>query len=429
MAQGQMAAALTADEVSLLKAHVRELLQSAQFRNSKRYPRFLQKVVNCTISGTFEELKERTLGHSVFDRAADYDTSADPIVRITAGEIRKRLAQYYQENDSLTPVRISLPVGGYIPEFHFGPARDETTAEDLSPRALATEAQDSEAEVLAPTGMEQPLHAQEGGSAVHWRLVCRVALASSCVTLILVVLAYLAERGLREARIRSLSHFWAPMMVESNPAPFIIGRTTLVLPLDSDPSLEASLLGIRSKIALSDALAFSRVCSLVRTETRNCTLQLSNQATISDLRRGPVVVVGLFNNEWSSRLLAPLRFRIKHNVDVHGITHEAWITDAKDPKARWGLDFGERMDLVQKDYGVLARFDSAITGRPVFIVGGLSSLGTEGIGELATDPKAMEKLEATIPKNRSFQNFEAVIETEVINGKPGQSRIVAEDFW
>ena len=202
-----MSSALTANEVSLLKAHVRELLQSAQSRNSKRYPRFLQKVVSCTISGTFEELKERTLGHSVFDRAADYDTSADPIVRITAGEIRKRLAQYYQENDSLSPVRISLPVGGYIPEFHFGPARDEAAVEDLSLAVLATEAQDSEAKVLTAPGREQPLRALEREGDVSWRLVWMAAVASCCLTLILVALGYFAYRGQREARIRSLSHF------------------------------------------------------------------------------------------------------------------------------------------------------------------------------------------------------------------------------
>src|SRR5438034_610312 len=64
------------------------------------------------------DLKERTLGVAVFGREPTYDTSTDPIVRATAGEIRKRIAQYYQEPGHEHEIRISLSPGSYIPEFN-----------------------------------------------------------------------------------------------------------------------------------------------------------------------------------------------------------------------------------------------------------------------------------------------------------------------
>ncbi len=83
------------------RAEVREqlarLLDSSLFRGSRRYPGLLRFIVERKLDGHIELLKERTLGVEVFGRRADYDTNQDPIVRVSAAEIRKRIAQYYHE--------------------------------------------------------------------------------------------------------------------------------------------------------------------------------------------------------------------------------------------------------------------------------------------------------------------------------------------
>ena len=73
------------------------LLEHPHFHKSKRFPVFLRFVVTELLAGRGEGLKERTLGIEVFGKEPNYDTTDDPIVRVTAGEIRKRIAQYYQE--------------------------------------------------------------------------------------------------------------------------------------------------------------------------------------------------------------------------------------------------------------------------------------------------------------------------------------------
>src|ERR1700760_1953669 len=92
-----------------LLLQLERVVSSKHFRNSKRYPSLLRFVVEQTLAGKTEELKERTLGIHVFGRPSDYDTNDDPIVRVTAGEIRKRLAQYYQEAGHEEELRIDLP--------------------------------------------------------------------------------------------------------------------------------------------------------------------------------------------------------------------------------------------------------------------------------------------------------------------------------
>ncbi|MGA3008614.1 MAG: hypothetical protein ABSD72_00005, partial [Terracidiphilus sp.] len=58
----------------------------------------LSYVVEQTLLGNTDQLKERIIGIEVFDRQPDYDPSADPIVRFTASEVRKRLAMYYVDS-------------------------------------------------------------------------------------------------------------------------------------------------------------------------------------------------------------------------------------------------------------------------------------------------------------------------------------------
>src|ERR1700758_1956572 len=77
---------------------LKRVLESRPFKNSQRYRNFLKYVVERTLDGHSAEIKERSIGTEVFGRAADYDTTSDPVVRITAGEVRKRLAQYYSDD-------------------------------------------------------------------------------------------------------------------------------------------------------------------------------------------------------------------------------------------------------------------------------------------------------------------------------------------
>src|SRR3977135_1103528 len=107
----------TEAERSAIHEQLERILASPLFKNSKRYPNLLRYVVERTLDGHNRELKERTLGVEVFAREPEYDTNLDPVVRTTAAEIRKRLAQYYQDPSHEGQLRIDLPLGSYAPEF------------------------------------------------------------------------------------------------------------------------------------------------------------------------------------------------------------------------------------------------------------------------------------------------------------------------
>jgi TolB-like protein/Tfp pilus assembly protein PilF len=92
-------------------------MASRAFAGSKRAQDFLQLIVEHALAGRYDSLRERMIGAEMFGRPIDYETSSDAVVRVKATEVRRKLAQYYQESGKEPTVRIELPIGTYVPKF------------------------------------------------------------------------------------------------------------------------------------------------------------------------------------------------------------------------------------------------------------------------------------------------------------------------
>src|SRR5665213_2663041 len=120
-------------EAVRIREQLQRLLVHPLFANSKRYPALLGYTVEQTLLGNAADLKERTIGVEVFGRPLSYDANADPVVRITAGEVRKLLTQYYYEPAHRGEPIIELPTGSYVPLFR----EAERPAEPEAPSMMA----------------------------------------------------------------------------------------------------------------------------------------------------------------------------------------------------------------------------------------------------------------------------------------------------
>src|SRR5436190_8913139 len=113
---------LADDRESAARAELERALTSPAFRGSRRCCRFLEYSVQHVLQGNAQEdLRERSIGIEVFQRPPDYDTAEDAIVRVTANEVRKRLAQFYQESGADSDPVITLPPGSYAVSFRWRP--------------------------------------------------------------------------------------------------------------------------------------------------------------------------------------------------------------------------------------------------------------------------------------------------------------------
>jgi TolB-like protein len=155
---------LSPEQAAAVREHLKEVIASQEFAGSKRSRDFLQLVIEHTLAGRLDNLRERMIGAEMFGRPIGYDTANDAVVRVKATEVRKKLTQYYLGLTKPPAMRIELPAGSYVPKFHWEippkPA-EEGPAEDAS----ATHAQ--EAVSTASVGKSSPEESSSRPAAVE----------------------------------------------------------------------------------------------------------------------------------------------------------------------------------------------------------------------------------------------------------------------
>ena len=107
----------TEGDLKAFQQHLEEVLSGEAFRGSHRSGQFLRYVVNQSVSGHCDELKERLIGVELFGRSPSDDTGEDAILPATASDVRRRLLQHYGTHGIASEFRIRLPLGSYIPEI------------------------------------------------------------------------------------------------------------------------------------------------------------------------------------------------------------------------------------------------------------------------------------------------------------------------
>ena len=123
---------LSGEREQAVREELNRLLESPAFRTSKRSREFLEYVVEHTINGPAGALKERSIGVELFQLPQDFDTGQRTIVRVTANEVRKKLAQHYHAgNTPYHQVSIELPPGSYSAEFRWEAPPVETRVPEM----------------------------------------------------------------------------------------------------------------------------------------------------------------------------------------------------------------------------------------------------------------------------------------------------------
>src|ERR1700761_3514991 len=188
----------TEEEKDQVRRQMERLLATAHFKNSRRYPALFRFIVEETLEGRGEFLKERLLGIRVFNRAPDYDTADDPIARVTIAEIRKRIAQYYHEEEHESEMRIELMPGRYEPEFYRRKAKASLT-EPFIPEAAAVSTPVPLTDTSVPTPAQK--------ISKSWR-----SLLPSWVIVTTVVLIGLVAAMLWRFQPSARNQFWNPVV-------------------------------------------------------------------------------------------------------------------------------------------------------------------------------------------------------------------------
>jgi hypothetical protein len=389
------------------------VLASPHFSNSKRYPALLRYVVERTLEGRADSLKERTLGIEVFQRPADYDTNADTVVRYTAGEVRKRLSLYYHQHEATHGVEITLPVGSYVPEFlkaEESPHRPSVLPA-LHPADAATvvPTQTQPAAQVLPPSLASPQISSRSN---------KYLLASAILLLLAISLGFAWKYSVESSS--AVDQFWAPTLHESGTTVICVGGNIF-----NDNGFSGTLTAGKDIqypfVSMQIASGIARVSGLLEKGGSSYQIRPSAPTPLGDLRDRPVVLLGGYNNPWTMRLVKSLRFQFPPEP-FEGIVDRdhpgrSWVRDKSQPYAS------------TDDYALIARYRDSTTGSMVVILAGLGRNGTEGAAQFATSPQYMKLLEKRMNRHLGSDNLEVVIKVSVIDGKTGAPSVEDIHTW
>lgn len=398
------------------------LFTSRYFSHSHRLPSFMQFVVDTTLAGRDADLKERTIGVEIFHRKPDYDTSSDPIVRVTAAEIRKRLAQYYEERDGQAELHISLPSGSYIPHFRFLTAGVGSSVRSIDDRPR-----------------EPPIEEPEPAGVSHawWRWAGGLILAA--------IICSAAVWGWRSAHPSPSDFFWGPALRAHGPIVFCVADQQsypdITLYDATNLSQQFVLKQTVSAVVSSDLDPIVRIARVLESSRKQYKLIGATAARFQDLRAGPTVFIGAFDNVWTLRVTRSLRYHFFNNADwteagiadgksADGKSADGKSADGKSAdRSRWSVKPGQQMANSYRDYAIVARFADATTGNIAVVAAGVGQGGTIAAGQFLTNPDDLAELMRRAKAAGNKRNMEAVISSEVIGGEPGAPTVEAAYFW
>jgi hypothetical protein len=421
-----------------------EILKSVPFRASKQSQQLLSFIVDQTLSGHVERLKERIIGAEVFGRAIDYDTNEDPIVRSRAVEVRKRLAQYYVAEGREGSIRIEIIPGSYIPNFlDLGevPAKEPHHAEH--------------AQAIAPTPVVSPLPASSSsssgtgsvGNPPNGAVASRWHLKPRWIAAILILAAVgVAAYSLRPEDL--VHQFWSPLLENSKPVLIYTGANPVympsaqlierfkathhlsdldaggyefLVPISEDEKLGAGdLISIKDEfVTVGDVSANVGVASLLTRFKHAFDLRSGEDVAFGDLRQSPAVLIGAFNNSWTLQMTGDLPFAFGGGLSIrdrNGTGHDWHPVISSENK-------------VQVDYALVARLPHSKTGGALITIAGITHCGTRAAAEFVTSQQGIKEMIRLVPKTWTDKNLELVLQTKVVNDIPTTPTIVAARTW
>ena len=422
-----------------VKKALEEMAGSVPFRTSRQCQDLLRYIVLHSLSGEEELLRERLIGVEVFGRRPDYDQAADPVVRIRAADVRKRIALFYEATEAATrQVKIAIPSGSYKATFEFIGSRNvEASSNERSPETVVPSSVDIgpiELSLVAPAPSESTQRIPPRARKSPW-------LVMTVVAVLLIPAIYALFQSARET---AFDRFWSPVLKTANRSVIYVGSNAVYYlsgdfvdryrrehPLDKVESMGREFLvplGSNDVVngndlvpekdtytTVGDAAATARIASLLSVRKKSYDMRFGGDISVGDLRERPAILIGGFNNSWTLEMTDNLRF-------VFSYRHQ--IEDRFDKSRSWkaNQDFTD-------DFAIISRIPNSKTGEILITAAGIGQAGTRAAGEFLTSPKDIDSLMLSAPRGWEKRNLQIVLHTSVINGSPNHPDVIATYYW
>jgi hypothetical protein len=405
---------VTDSEVRLLQ--IEKLVNSHTLHGSESLCKLLKYLADHAAKHPGVALKEYQIATEVFGRPAGFDPHLDSLVRVQAGRLRAKLAEYYASEGSEDPIVVELPKGTYTIAFH-----QATPAAKASVRA----AQEQEP--------EKPSEPRRSAFAIP-------VLATLLVVAVIAVLALLFTRNAAPAPSSAndqvapvLTVFWKrftvgpqePWVIFSNGA--FVGRPETGLRY-FNPALDSRQAILDHYTGVGEVLAVYDLDHVFGSLHKGIRVKRGSLFSLDDAQDNNLIFVGspaenltlldipgthefVFERATSGKRKGDLAV-----VNVHPQPDE--------PKMFFASPSGTPLT---EDYAIIGLVPGINPSRSVLILAGTTTLGTQAAAEYVCRADSLEQLllRLSVNQNGEMKPFEAVVHVKVARGVPMETELVA----
>jgi hypothetical protein len=424
-----------------VRPYLERVLNSDAFRKAPNLRHLLEYLVTKSNEGLTDQLKESVLAIEVFGRRTDFDGRIDNIVRVQAHRLRKLLETYYAEEGKDDKLRVTVPRGGYVPQFLVVEEQESLPASTAmaAPYAL---------KIAAPETDAPPRAAARRFPFAKGAAFAGVFLAGALLSMLLM----LPERAPRPDP--AIAEIWrgvfepnAKVIVSyTNPAFLRVGRSrtyllyqgslsappgTEINIAESDPGIDRQYGTPGQPLFFSDGwtgtgevLGVNRLTELGAQFKKSIAVIPSRALALDDVRSANVIFLG---SPWFNGVLA----QIGNDTTPMYNTNDGRIV-VRDPQNGEQAVYENGKDpatsQIKSGYALFSVLPGLDASRRVVSSAGLSTWSTwSGIDFLTTPPGAAQIARALKAANggKIPRFYQAVIRTEIIKGAVSNESLAA----
>ncbi len=430
---------ITPDEI---RQALDRILNSRHFSQAPKKRKFVQVICDYHLAGRAKEINEHLIGLEVYERNDRYNPAEDPVVRVAAHDVRKRLEQYYLHEGLNDEVRLEIPIGSYEPVFKLGSGVTAET-DALSIGALPH----AEIRDQSPRPAQSP-----GAGRRNWRVWAIGGLVTVAIAVAVILVMYNGWRKTEESGLtaeqEAYNPVWGPFFTSEDPTiqvlsnppvfvlvnaadPDVIQKKSINLPKEGSKELFDLLkqtgqsepeyltptklyLSPVSHTGIGEAIGAHLITSLFRSLGPGITLKQSRNLTGEDLKdRNLIMLGGRWSNAWAGKMSVKEDFYFTPQISIANSKPQP----GEQPQYR--TKFDEQSGQILEDYALITVKPSAQSKNTIMALEGLRGVGTGAAAELITNKihlaEINQRLRRLAGSNGLPRYYQILLKAEVEN--------------
>jgi hypothetical protein len=398
---------------------VEEITKSHSLRGSESLCKLLQYLAKQALFHPDAPLKEYQIATEVYGRHADFDPQSDSTIRVQAGRLRLKLAEYYATEGAMDPIVVKIPKGSYHLVFEARPV-------NRAPQAIASKGMPA---VVPPV---QPVPAP-------WRVAVVALLICLIVSLVALGSTLLSRRqpdrtagvGAAPGASGPLAEFWSPFISRQEQPWVIFSNAAFVGRPETGMRYYNSRQDSKTSVydhytGVGEVLAVHALDDAFDSLGRRIRVKRGSLFSLDDANNANLIFVGSPSENLSLLDIPGTQEYVFQRVASGARKGDLSIV-SRHPKAGEVSSFlaSPSSAPMTEDYAVVGLVPGMSPGRFVMILAGTTTFGTLGAAEFVSRPDSVEKLLHELPGSKGeTKPFEALLRVKIARGVPLETELV-----